>query len=265
VDAALAQRDGAVEAIGEELGHAKELLTAQRAERDAWGMELARRDRRLDELEQVATALSERVVARERELSAIRAELSGTRASGEANVAALAAAVRELEAVRGQARGQATRIRLHALRDAAEIADRVGELSRRPAEMRDRLLEALAEAIERLGVEAEMGVAANGASANGHAPSVTEEGVFEGSVEVEIGPLRDFSQLVGFEDAAKEIAATTDITVKRFSEGRATLAMSLDAPVELLRELEERCDLEFAVRDARSDRLVLDVGDTPVE
>jgi hypothetical protein len=31
--------------------------------------------------------------------------------------------------------------------------------------------------------------------------------------------------------------------------------------VALLRELEERCDLEFVVRDVRRDRLVLDVGE----
>jgi hypothetical protein len=39
--------------------------------------------------------------------------------------------------------------------------------------------------------------------------------------------------------------------------------MSLKEPVELLRALEERCDLAFRVRDRRPDRLVLDVGDEP--
>ena len=63
---------------------------------------------------------------------------------------------------------------------------------------------------------------------------------FEGLVKVEIGPLGDFSQLVGFEDAAGQIGATSEISVERFSEGRATLSMRLDEPVELLRELEER-------------------------
>jgi hypothetical protein len=37
--------------------------------------------------------------------------------------------------------------------------------------------------------------------------------------------------------------------------------VNLKEPVELLRELDERCDLEFRVRDRRGDRLVLDVGD----
>jgi hypothetical protein len=38
------------------------------------------------------------------------------------------------------------------------------------------------------------------------------------------------------------------------------MAVQLREPVALLRELEERCDLEFVVRDMRRDRLVLDVG-----
>ena len=78
-------------------------------------------------------------------------------------------------------------------------------------------------------------------------------------VEVEVGPLADFSQLVGFEDAAGQIGATAEISVKRFARGRATLEMRLDQPVELLRELEERSPFEFRVRDRRFDRLVLDV------
>lgn len=85
--------------------------------------------------------------------------------------------------------------------------------------------------------------------------------LFEGAVEVEIGPLSDFSQLVGFEDAAGGISATSEISVTRFTKGRATLAMRLKEPVALLRELEERAPFEFRVRDLRSDRLVLDVDE----
>jgi hypothetical protein len=80
-------------------------------------------------------------------------------------------------------------------------------------------------------------------------------------VEVEIGPLSDFSQLVGFEDAAGGIGATSEISVKRFAQGRATLEMQLGEPVELLRELERRSPFEFKVRDQRADRLILDVDD----
>jgi hypothetical protein len=85
--------------------------------------------------------------------------------------------------------------------------------------------------------------------------------LFEGRIEVEIGPLDDFSQLVGFEDAAGAIGATSEISVKRFTRQRATLEMRLAEPVALLRELEERAPFEFRVRDTRSDRVVLDVDE----
>ena len=218
--------------------------------------ELAAARERIEELEGVANRLSERVVERERELRALRAELA--RAHGESDRVALAlgAVAEELAAVRGQARGQATRIRLKALRDAAEVSDRITELARRPGEARERLLEALAEAIRRLGGDGEVGE-----GSNGHVPGVDAEELFHGLVEVEVGPLQDFSQLVGFEDAANGISSTSEISVKRFAQGRATIEMKLGEPVELLRELEERAPFEFRVRDTREGRVVLDVGE----
>ena len=106
-------------------------------------------------------------------------------------------------------------------------------------------------------------------SAGGAAPSASGNGqvepaapdLFEGLVKVEIGPLDDFSQLVGFEDAAGQIDATSEISVERFSEGRATLSMRLDEPVELLRELEARSPLDFRVRHTATDNLILDIDE----
>lgn len=173
-------------------------------------------------------------------------------------MASFAALGEELDELRAQARGQATRIRLRALRDAAELAERISELTRRPVGMRERLLDSLQEAIARIGADDDE--AAIAAESNGH--SVREPGeLFNGLIEVEIGPLSDFSQLVGFEDAAAAIGATSEISVRRFTQGRATLDLKLAEPVALLRELEERAPFEFRVRDTRSDRLILDVDD----
>jgi len=60
---------------------------------------------------------------------------------------------------------------------------------------------------------------------NGHAAPPPND-LFQGLVKVEIGPLDDFSQLVGFEDAAGQIDATAEISVERFAEAR----MSARAP-----------------------------------
>lgn len=298
VDDAIAARDSALDSLAEELAQA-----------DGERKEL---ERERDELERVATALSERVVARERELKELRDELARSRSETSEALRSLSVVAGELEAVRAQARGQATRIRMRALRDAAEIADRVADMTGEPGQSRERLLASLAQAVERLGVTEERwdepapaepvgptvredssigegdaadagenasapepepsaepapaasageGAMANGAAANGngyHAGRSAAE-IFEGLVEVEVGPLADFAQLVGFEDAASEIGGTSEISVKRFAKGRATLEMRLGRPVELLRELEERAPFDFVVRDTRDDKLILDV------
>ena len=198
--------------------------------------------------------LCDRIVARGRELTAARAVLGRVKAETRGELDRLAAMSEQIEAVRSQARGQATRMRLRALRDAAELSERAAEAAERPGVARDRLLDSLHEAIARIS-------SAEDEAEQAAAPAPGGDGVFAGRVEVEVGPLEDFAQLVGFEDAAGQIAATSEISVKRFASGRATLEMKLDGPVELLRELEERAPFEFKVRDHRFDRLVLDVDD----
>lgn len=212
-------------------------------------------------LDAVCDQLSIRVVDRERELALVRLELQGLRDEQADRLRLLALLVDELDGVRRQARGQATRIRMRALRDAAEIGGRLTELTQSSGEARERLLESVGEAIARLGAEDD-----DAAPEAAPAPALRPVGeVFDGLVEIEVGPFRDFSQLVGFEDAAGGIAATSQISVKRFAQGRATLEMKLAEPVELLRELEERAPFEFEVRDQRADRLVLDVPTPDVE
>ncbi len=261
VDAAIAGRDAAIADAGERLADAERLARERGLELEARGAELARKGRRIAELEQVATRLAERVVDRERELRALRAELVALRTRGDPGVRVLAALADDLERTRRQARGQATRMRMRALGEAAELARRVGELSDRGGEAPERLIEAVREAVERIGAaDSEPDPLEALAAANGHRAREPGE-LFEGLVEVEVGPLSDFSQLVGFEDAAAGIGATSEVSVKRFAQGRATLAMRFKHPVALLRELEERAPFEFQVRDTRSDRVVLDVDD----
>src|SRR5262249_20552352 len=159
-----------------------------------------------------------------------------------------------IEEIYGQARRQATRIRMKALDDAVLMADRVTELTNLRDDLGARIAELAEVARARLKIEAdEPAVPSSG------------DGLSAGPVEVEVGPLTDFAQLTGFEDAAAGIAGASGIHVKRFSRGRATVAIKLADPVELLRELEERAPFDFVVRDVRSDGLVLDVDQDPGE
>jgi uncharacterized coiled-coil protein SlyX len=192
----------------------------------------------IDELEAETTALSGMVIEREREMRVLDQRLREANECHDRSIASLDAITARLEELEAQARGQATRIRMKALREAVEVSKKVKALTDAEA-------------------EADTSAAANGSAM---APPEPEEGLYAGRVKLEIGPLGDFSQLVGFEDAVGQIGAS-EISVERFSEGRATFSMNLDQPVDLLRELEELSNVEFKVRHTASDNLILDVDE----
>jgi hypothetical protein len=230
------------------LGYRRSEVDAALAARDArgWALEsdAAEARARCGEALEAASAaeielgsLSAMVIEREREIRGLHERLREANERYDRNVASLEAVSARLAEIQAQARGQATRIRMKALREAVEVGRRAQELS---------------QAAGPATIEAKAGQ-------NGHAKP--ERDLFEGLVKVEIGPLDDFSQLVGFEDAAGQIDATSEISVERFSEGRATLSMRLTEPVELLRELERRSPLEFKVRRTADDNVVLDLDE----
>jgi hypothetical protein len=229
------------------LGYRRSEVDAALATRDArnWALErdaAEAQDRCREAIEATARAetelgsLSAMVIEREREIRSLHERLCEANERYDRNVASLEAISARLEEIQAQARGQATRIRMKALREAVEVGRRAQELS-----------------------EASGAAAVAKPEENGHAEPGRD--LFEGLVKVEIGPLDDFSQLVGFEDAAGQIDATSEISVERFSEGRATLSVRLSEPVELLRELERRSPLDFNVRRTADDNVVLDVDE----
>jgi hypothetical protein len=227
------------------LGYRRTDVDAALATRDTRIRALERKTESMAELEAELADLSGMVIEREREMRSLTERLREANERHDRNIASLAKVTARLEEIQSQARGQATRIRMKALSEAVEVSRRVQELSE----------------VAETGPEP----SANGSepSQNGRSAGEMEralQGIFEGLVKVEIGPLGDFSQLVGFEDAAGQIGAS-EIVVERFSEGRATLSMRLNEPVELLRELEQRSALDFRVRHTEADNLILDIDE----
>jgi hypothetical protein len=237
VDAAIAARDRRIAEVKRQSQAERVGLLAER-DADVAAAEAAR-----DAAEAELSSLSGMVIEREREIRSLTEQLREAHERNERSIESLDSVTVRLQEIEAQARGQATRIRMKALREAVEVSRRVQELS-----------EAEAPAAEG---EAESNGHAEG---NGHAELSPQE-IFEGLVKVEIGPLGDFSQLVSLEDAIGQIGGAGEISIERFSEGRATLSMQLDEPIELLRELEERAPLEFRVRRVADDNLILDVDE----
>ena len=199
-----------------------------------------------EEYEAETAALSGMVIEREREIRALSLRLREANETHDRSIASLEAVTARLEELQEQARGQATRIRMKALREAVEVSARV---------------QALTEIQQNGADPAAAEVTSAESPASPEPAGITDfDGLFEGQVKLEIGPLGDFAQLVGFEDAVGQLGAS-EISVERFSEGRATLRMHLEEPVDLLRELEELSQLDFRVRHTAPDNLILDLDE----
>ncbi|HTT93824.1 MAG TPA: hypothetical protein VMF55_04075 [Solirubrobacterales bacterium] len=217
------------------------------------------------------SSLSGMVIERERTIRDLTERLEEANACHDRSIASLDAVSARLEELQAQARGQATRIRMKALREAVELSGKAQALAAAEARVGEAPAPAPPEpqiAAEVAAVEEAAAAAAPQPSADGHAdgngqvePGTSwEPGLYEGKIRLEIGPLGDFSQLVGVEDAVGRLGAT-DISVERFSEGRATFSIRLDQPVDLLRELESLAALDFKVRHTAPDNLILDLED----
>jgi hypothetical protein len=235
------------------------------------------------------SSLSGMVIERERTIRDLTERLEEANACHDRSIASLDAVSARLEDLQAQARGQATRIRMKALREAVELSSKAQALAEvekgeepapaagaaapepeapEPETAPESEIAAEVAKVEEAAADAAPQPTANGsANGNGHAaePGTTwEPGLYSGKVRLEIGPLGDFSQLVGVEDAVGRIGAT-DVSVERFSEGRATFSMRLEQPVDLLRELEALAALDFKVRHTAPDNLVLDLEDGSAE
>jgi hypothetical protein len=260
VDAAVAARD--LHIVGLEQHSAS--LTEHNAALESQSLIQARA---IASHEADVSSLSGMVIERERTIRDLTERLEEANACHDRSIASLDAVSARLEELQAQARGQATRIRMKALREAVEVSRRARDLAEAEA-----AAEAAATAIAADVAEVEEAAAAavpqptangNGASADhpaGEADAVWQQGLFAGKIRLDVGPLGDFSQLVGFEDSIGRLGAT-DISVERFSEGRATFSMRLDQPVDLLRELESLSALDFKVRHTAPDNLILDVDE----
>lgn len=268
VDAAVAARDSHIAGLEQQAATLGERNSALESQSLIQARAIASHEADL-------SSLSAMVIERERTIRDLTERLEEANAVHDRSIASLDSVSARLEELQAQARGQATRIRMKALREAVEVSNRVRELNDAEAEEADAgPADAAAEpavAEPRTDIAAEAAAIEEAAPApsvngstngNGHVDpdSSWEPGLYEGQLRLEIGPLGDFSQLVGFEETVGRIGAT-DISVERFSEGRATFSMRLDQPVDLLRELEALSSLDFKVRHTAPDNLILDVDE----
>jgi hypothetical protein len=168
---------------------------------------------------------------------------------------------RTVAEIHDAAKRRAERLRLTA-HEAMQLRRRVVELAKLREEITALITELAGISGVRPGGEPEPSLTGGGAALD---PAEARHATYEGDVNVQVGPLRDFAQLTGFEDAATRIAHAEDVSIHDFSDGRATFSMRFAQPVALVRELEQRTPFGFSVRAASGDAVVLDVRDSSTE
>ncbi len=92
------------------------------------------------------------------------------------------------------------------------------------------------------------------------APATTtspEDVLFEGRVELGVGPFYDIASLSAFERGLASLPYVVESSVRRFEASHAVVDVRLAAPVALVRELRRTVESGFSVREVADGRVLL--------
>jgi hypothetical protein len=92
-------------------------------------------------------------------------------------------------------------------------------------------------------------------------PAGPEEALFEGRVELGVGPFYDIASLGAFEQSLARMPGVSEVAVRRFEASHAVVDLRLAAPVALVRELRRALQTGFSVRQVAEGRLLLTFDD----
>lgn len=92
------------------------------------------------------------------------------------------------------------------------------------------------------------------------APS-PEDALFEGRVELGVGPFYDIGSLGAFERQLASLPGVSEASVRRFEASHAVVDVRLATPIALLRELRRTAEGDFNVREIASGRILLTFDD----
>ncbi len=84
-----------------------------------------------------------------------------------------------------------------------------------------------------------------------------ENVLFEGRVELGVGPFYDIGSLGAFEQRLASVPGVSEASVRRFEASHAVVDVRLAAPVALVRELRHAVESDFSVREVASGRILL--------
>jgi hypothetical protein len=89
------------------------------------------------------------------------------------------------------------------------------------------------------------------------APESPEDMLFEGRVELGVGPFYDIASVSAFERGLASLPYVVEASVRRFEASHAVVDVRLAAPVALVRELRRTVESGFSVREVADGRVLL--------
>jgi hypothetical protein len=89
------------------------------------------------------------------------------------------------------------------------------------------------------------------------APASPEDMLFEGRVELGVGPFYDIASVSAFERGLASLPYVVEASVRRFEASHAVVDVRLAAPVALVRELRRTVESGFSVREVADGRVLL--------
>jgi hypothetical protein len=92
-------------------------------------------------------------------------------------------------------------------------------------------------------------------------PPSPEEALFEGRVELGVGPFYDIASLSAFERRLAGLPHVAEASVRRFEASHAVVDVRLAAPVALVLELRRAGETDFNVREVADGRILLTFDD----
>jgi hypothetical protein len=92
-------------------------------------------------------------------------------------------------------------------------------------------------------------------------PPSPEEALFEGHIELGVGPFYDIASLSAFERRLASLPHVAEASVRRFEASHAVVDVRLAAPVALVLELRRAGETDFNVREVADGRILLTFDD----
>jgi hypothetical protein len=94
-------------------------------------------------------------------------------------------------------------------------------------------------------------------------PHPGEDGLYQGSIEINAGPFGDLSTLGAFERTVAGLVGVSTVFVRSFEGSRAVIDLEVPAPLTLLSALHEALPTRFTVMDTSTSRIAILLTPTP--